>query len=55
MSRKSYPNKVSHPVEISDKTMKLLRDYCQQHGTQIRSEIDGLIQYAIEERLKVKL
>ena len=41
------------PIEISDKTYGMLREYCQLNKTQIRSEIDMLIQSAIEQRNKV--
>lgn len=42
-------------IEIQEKTAIMLREYCQLHGEQIRSVIDGLIQLAIEQRLKERL
>jgi hypothetical protein len=51
-SRKGIPNKVSHQVTISDKTMRMLKAYCQLHNTQIRSELDLLLQEAILHRTK---
>lgn len=49
------PRKPKAPIEITEKTLRMLQDYCQQHGTQIRSEVDGLIQFAIEQRLKERM
>ncbi len=54
-SSRSAPRKTKTPITISDKTMAMLRDYCQLNRTQIRSEIDSLIQFAIESKLKVTL
>lgn len=41
-------------VEISAKTHKALRDYCTDVGSQVRSELDSLIVFAIEERRKTQ-
>ena len=46
------PRKNKTPIEINDKTRAMLQDYCQLNRTQIRSEIDALIQFAIETKLK---
>lgn len=40
------------PIEINDRTYQMLREYCQLNRTQIRSEIDSLLQEAISARLK---
>lgn len=50
--RKSYPDKRTVSVEVSSKTYEQLREYCRLNKSQVRSEIDGLLQYAIEQRLK---
>lgn len=42
------------PVMMSDKTYQMLRAYCRANGSQIRTEIDGLLQFALETKLAIK-